>query len=109
MNQSDISLRQVTQLIGRLLTGIAVLPAPWQYRPLQGQQILEFAESREAKFRYTGSVIRRSEKGNSVVDRKPDVVQRHNINFPLTDHNFKCLSSGLGQPVRGRGKPCKYT
>ena len=47
LNQSDVSLRQMTQLIGRLSsTAIAVLPAPLQYRSLQRQQILELAEKK---------------------------------------------------------------
>ena len=45
LNHSGVSLRQLTQLIGRLLsTAIAILPAPLQYRALQCQQILELAE-----------------------------------------------------------------
>ena len=47
LNQSDVSLRPITQLIGRLSsTAIAVLPAPLQYWSLQRQQILELAEKK---------------------------------------------------------------
>ena len=56
----------------------------------------------EVKFQCMGSVIQKSEAGHSVVDRKPDAVQKDNSNVtsPSTDHNLRCLSSGLEQPVR---------
>ena len=38
--------------------------------------------SREAKFQYTGSVIRESQNQNSVVDRKVDVSKGKSIIFP---------------------------
>ena len=54
LNQSDVSLRQMTQLIGRLSsTAIAALPAPLQYRSLQRQQILELAEKKS----YSAGVV----------------------------------------------------
>ena len=53
-NQSDVSLRQMTQLTGRLSsTAIAALPAPLQYRSLQRQQILELAEKKS----YSAGVV----------------------------------------------------
>ena len=61
--------------------------------------------TREAKFQCTGSVIRRSKGGNSVVDRKPDGVQRENSNLtphPSIDHNFRYLSSRLGAACQGQ-------
>ena len=78
--------------------------------------------SREEKLQCTGSVIKRSEGGNSVVDRKPDAVQRgsSNLTSPSIDHNFRCLSSELEgslsgssnrRPMDSRGTktPYKYT
>ena len=44
MNQSDVSLRQMNQLVGFSATTIAVISAPLQFRFLQCQQILELAE-----------------------------------------------------------------
>ena len=60
--------------------------------------------SREEKLQCTGSVIKRSEGGNSVVDIKPDAVQREtsNLTSPSIDHNFRCLSSGLGAASQGQ-------
>ena len=44
LRKSSVSLRELTQLIGRLAsTAIAVLPAPLQYRAMQCQQILELS------------------------------------------------------------------
>ena len=78
--------------------------------------------SREEKLQCTGSVIKRSVGGNSVVDRKPDAVQREssNLTSPSVDHNFRCLSSDFGcnlsgtnhrRPMDSRGTktPYKYT
>ena len=60
--------------------------------------------SREEKLQCTGSVIKRSERGNSVVHRKPDAVQRETSNLisPSIDHNFRRLSSGLGAACQGQ-------
>ena len=44
LRKSSVSIRELTQLIGRLAsTAIAVLPAPLQYRAMQHQQILELS------------------------------------------------------------------
>ena len=44
LRKSSVSLRELTQHIGRLpSTAIAVLPAPLQYRAMQRQQILELS------------------------------------------------------------------
>ena len=69
-----------------------------------------------------GSVIRRSEGGNSFVDRKPDAFQRESSNLisTLIDHNFRYLSSMLGaslsgtnnrssMDIKGTQKSYKYT
>ena len=43
LRRSSVSIRELTQLNGRLAsTAIAVLPASLQYRAMQQQQILEF-------------------------------------------------------------------
>ena len=44
LRKSSVSIRELTQLIGRLTsTAIAVLPATLQYRVMQRQQILELS------------------------------------------------------------------
>ena len=44
LRKSSVSIRELTQLTGRLAsTTIAVLPAPLQYRAMQRQQILELS------------------------------------------------------------------
>ena len=44
LNEKEVSIRELTQLIGRLSSSaIAVLPAPLHYRAMQRQQILELA------------------------------------------------------------------
>ena len=46
LDQEDVSLREMTQLIGKLSsTALAVLPAPLQYRYLQRQQIDQLRSS----------------------------------------------------------------
>ena len=53
--------------------------------------------SREVKLQCKSSVVKRSEGTNSVVNRKPDAVQREgsNITYPSIDYNFRCLFSVL--------------
>ena len=62
--------------------------------------------SREEKLQCTGSVIKRSEGGNSVVDRKPDAVQREssNLTSPPTQLIITSDASlqGWGQLVRDK-------
>ena len=94
MNQSGVSLRQLTQLIGRLSSAaIAILPAPLQYRALQRQQIRG-----EREFSCMHSPVRCSESRNSVVDRKFDVAQgeSNNISTSLTSYNFGRLHARVG-------------
>ena len=44
LRKASVSVRELTQLIGRLVsTAISVLPAPLQYRAMQCQQILELS------------------------------------------------------------------
>ena len=86
LNQSDVSLRQLTQLIGRLSsTAIAILPAPLQYRALQRQQILELAEKQNFHARIVLSEEVRAEiqwwienlmlsKGKAIISQPPQLV-----------------------------------
>ena len=93
LNQSDVSLRQLTQLIDRLSsTAIAILPAPLQYRASQRQQILELAEKQNFHARVVLSEEVRAEiqwwienlmlsKGKAIISQPPQLVITSNASM----------------------------
>ena len=108
LNQSDVSLRQMTQLISRLSSeAIAVLPAPLQYRSLQRQQILELAEKKSFSAQVVLSKEGREEiqwwienlmlsKGRAVISHPPQLIITSDAS--LQGRGAACQGQATGGP-----------
>ena len=120
LNQSDVSLRQ---MIDRLSSINSNSCSSSTFSVLIFSTSTNSRVRRKAKIQCTNSVIRRNERENSVVNRKPDAAQREgsNLTSHSIDQNFTCLSSVLGDggsllgtnngrsiDSRGTEKPYKY-